>query len=102
MLPPEARSPPRHRRDQEHRRRGPAQCLVRQFTGRELPNHDNVGGLFRQHAFAVDATTTLSQRGLVTPGSGALRYYSVFYRSPAATFCPPATANVTNGWGVDW
>ena len=48
------------------------------------------------------ATTTLSQRGFVTPGSGALRHYSVFYRSSAATFCPPATANVTNGVRVIW
>jgi hypothetical protein len=38
----------------------------------------------------------------VTTGSGALRYYSLFYRSAAPTFCPPATANVTNGIRVVW
>jgi hypothetical protein len=57
---------------------------------------------FPDPAFPQDATLTLSQRGFVTPGSGATRFYSVFYRSPAATFCPPATANVTNGWRIVW
>ena len=69
-----------------------------------LRNRTASGGAsqFPDPSFPVDATTTLSQRGLVTPGSGATRYYSVFYRSPAATFCPPATANVTNGVRVLW
>jgi hypothetical protein len=69
-----------------------------------LRNRTASGGAsqFPDPAFAQDATLTLSQRGLVTPGSGATRYYSVFYRSPAATFCPPATANVTNGMRVIW
>jgi len=47
-------------------------------------------------------TQTLSQRGQVTPGSGATRYYALFYRSASPTFCPPATANVTNGIRVVW
>jgi hypothetical protein len=47
-------------------------------------------------------TQTLSQRGGVAPGSGARRYYAVFYRNAASTFCPPATANVTNGVMVTW
>jgi hypothetical protein len=69
-----------------------------------LRNRNASGGAsqFPDPTFAQDATLTLAQRGLVTPGSGALRYYSVFYRSPAATFCPPATANVTNGVRVIW
>jgi len=63
-----------------------------------------VGGAasFPDLAFPSDATLTLSQRGGVTPGSGARRYYSTFYRNASSTFCPPATANVTNGWLVDW
>lgn len=47
-------------------------------------------------------TITLSQRGQVTPGSGARRYYSAWYRNASSTFCPPATANVSNGWVIDW
>lgn len=44
----------------------------------------------------------LSVTGGVTPGSGALRFYQAIYRNAAATFCPPATANITNGWSVVW
>ena len=57
---------------------------------------------FPNSTFAQDATTTLSQRGGVTPGSGVRRYYSAWYRNASTTFCPPATANVTNGFYVDW
>ncbi len=52
--------------------------------------------------FPQDASTTLSQRGGVVVGSGAVRYYSVYYRSASSSFCPPATANVTNGWRIAW
>ena len=45
---------------------------------------------------------SLSVRGNVTPGSGAVRHYQAYYRNAAATFCPPATANVTNGWTLIW
>jgi len=58
--------------------------------------------LFPNSAFANDATRTLSQRGGVTVGSGAVRYYSAWYRNASSTFCPPATANVTNGWMLQW
>jgi hypothetical protein len=58
--------------------------------------------LFPDSAFAQDSTTTLSATGGVSPGQGARRYYSAFYRNAASTFCPPATANVSNGWQVDW
>ena len=63
-----------------------------------------VGGeaFFPNSLFAQDSTTTLSQRGLVTVGSGATRYYAAWYRNASTTFCPPATANVTNGWQITW
>lgn len=63
-----------------------------------------VGGAarFPDASNPLDAGTTLSQRGGVAVGSGAVRYYSVYYRSSAAAFCPPATANVTNGWRIAW
>jgi len=57
---------------------------------------------FPNSLFANDVTTTLSQRGSVTIGSGALRFYAAFYRNASTTFCPPATANVTNGWRIVW
>jgi len=63
-----------------------------------------VAGLasFPNTSFANDATLSLSQRGQVIPGQGARRYYSGWFRNASSTFCPPATANVTNGWIVDW
>ena len=47
-------------------------------------------------------TITLSQRGGVTIGSGATRYYQTYYRNSAALFCPPETFNVTNGMRIIW
>ncbi|MBI5362522.1 MAG: hypothetical protein HZA53_05035 [Planctomycetes bacterium] len=47
-------------------------------------------------------TITLSARGGVTPGSGAIRYYQTYYRNSSAIFCPPETFNVTNGQVVIW
>ncbi|MFO1008829.1 MAG: proprotein convertase P-domain-containing protein [Planctomycetota bacterium] len=44
----------------------------------------------------------LSVRGGVTPGSGATRYYQVYYRNASALFCPPETFNVSNGWMIVW
>jgi hypothetical protein len=49
-----------------------------------------------------DSSITLSQRGSVTVGSGARRFYAAWYRNASTSFCPPATANVTNGWVIDW
>jgi hypothetical protein len=57
---------------------------------------------FPDAGWPQDATLTLSQRGQVTPGSGTRRYYSVWYRNASTSFCPPATANVSNGWIADW
>jgi len=57
---------------------------------------------FPNSAFPNDATLTLSQRGGVVPGSGARRYYAGWFRNASTTFCPPATANVTNGFQIDW
>lgn len=57
---------------------------------------------FPNSAFAQDQTITLSQRGAVFPGQGVRRYYAAWYRNAATTFCPPATANVSNGWIIDW
>jgi hypothetical protein len=63
-----------------------------------------VGGAsaFPDSNYAQDATLTLSTRGMVVPGSGVRRYYAKWYRNVSSTFCPPATANVTNGFIIDW
>jgi len=68
-----------------------------------LRGRNAVAGLasFPNSNFAND-TQTLSQRGGVVVGSGALRYYSAFYRNASTTFCPPATANVSNGLKIIW
>jgi len=57
---------------------------------------------FPNSAFANDATLTLSARGGVTPGMGVRRFYAAWYRNASTSFCPPATANVSNGFVVDW
>ena len=43
----------------------------------------------------------ISVRGLLPP-AGGLRFYQAFYRNAAAGFCPPGTANYTNGLLVAW
>ena len=45
---------------------------------------------------------TLSERGGVSVGSGMTRFYAGWYRNASSTFCPPKTANVTNGWRIVW
>ena len=50
----------------------------------------------------TNETTTLSQRGGGPWHSGLTRFYSAWYRNASTTFCPPATANVTNGWQITW
>jgi hypothetical protein len=57
---------------------------------------------FPNSNFANDSTTTLSARGGTFPGSGATMRYAAWYRNASSTFCPPATANVTNGWVLTW
>jgi len=63
-----------------------------------------VGGecFFPNSLFANDVTTTLSARGGTFPGSGATMRYAGWFRNASTTFCPPATANVTNGWVITW
>jgi len=43
----------------------------------------------------------ISVRGAL-PAAGATRYYQVFYRNAAPAFCPPGTANYTNGVAIVW
>jgi hypothetical protein len=43
----------------------------------------------------------VSQRGIVSPGSGEIRYYQTYYRDPAV-ICPPTTFNITNGLKIVW
>ena len=53
--------------------------------------------------YLVDsAGVNLPYQGGVFPGQGVTRFYSAWFRNASTTFCPPATANVTNGWMIDW
>lgn len=62
-----------------------------------LGTRPNAGG---QSQFPDVGTQSISARGGITsPGT---RYYQVYYRNAAATFCPPGTANWTNGVAVPW
>lgn len=58
--------------------------------------------VFPNSGFSNDSTLTLSSRGGVTVGSSTTRFYSAWYRNASTTFCPPATANVSNGWVIAW
>lgn len=51
--------------------------------------------------YPVGADAPISIRGQI-PAAGATRYYQCFYRNSAATFCPPATSNRTNGVAIVW
>ena len=53
-------------------------------------------------SFPGNSANTLSNASGTAPGSGVTHWYQVFYRNAAAGFCPPATANVTNGIVVTW
>lgn len=59
----------------------------------------NVGGA----AFYPSGTQqSVSVKGGTPPGSGLTGYYQTYYRNAAATFCPPATFNVSNGLTITW
>lgn len=70
-----------------------------------------VGGtLIRLGTKAVNAQTAsypqgadlpISLKGAIAP-PGGMRVYQAFYRNAAASFCPPATTNRTNGVQVFW
>lgn len=45
---------------------------------------------------------TLSARGSTPPGSGLTAYYQTYYRNASASFCPPETFNVSNGYQITW
>lgn len=57
----------------------------------------NVGGL---SIYPGPGQQPVSVRGGATPG--ATFHYTVFYRNAAAAFCPPGTANWTNGASLTW
>lgn len=52
-------------------------------------------------AFPGPTNLRVSVRGAIPP-AGATRHYQVLYRSAAPMFCPPSTANWTNGLTLTW
>jgi hypothetical protein len=58
----------------------------------------SVGGTSR---FPEPGDPSLSARGGTPYGSGLSAYYQVYYRNPAS-FCTPATFNISNGVRIDW
>lgn len=52
--------------------------------------------------FPGPGNLSVSQKGMVVPGSGAVRNYQTYYRNAAAAFCPPETFNVSNGVQITW
>ncbi len=52
-------------------------------------------------SYPESGDVSISVRGAI-PVAGGTFYYQTFYRNAAAAFCPPATANRTNGIAVPW
>ena len=63
-----------------------------------LGTKTNVNGAAR---FPEPGNPPVSVRGATPPGSGMVGYYQTYFRN-AASFCTPATFNVTNGIRVVW
>jgi hypothetical protein len=45
---------------------------------------------------------SISTRGSVTPGSGAVRYYQVVYRDPDHSFCTGSGLDLSNAYRIVW
>lgn len=70
-------------------------CVIGNLV--RLGTRPNPGG---QSQFPDVGTPSISVRGgVMTPGTYR---YQVYYRNAAAAFCPPGTANWTNGVEVPW
>lgn len=64
-----------------------------------LGSKTNAGGASQ---YPQGGDLSVSTKGLVTPGSGATRYYQTYYRNSLASFCPTETFNVSNGVSITW
>lgn len=63
-----------------------------------LGTKQNSGGSAQ---FPGPGDASISVRGGTLPGSGEVAYYQTVFRN-AASFCTPATFNITNGIRVVW
>lgn len=64
-----------------------------------LGTNPTIGGA---SSYPQAGQASLSVRGGTPPGSGTIAYYQAIYRNAAVAFCPPGTANLTNGWRIAW
>ena len=53
-------------------------------------------------AFPMPGQPLLSIRGNTPVGSGLVAHYQTSYRNASPAFCPPGTANLTNGIRIVW
>ena len=53
-------------------------------------------------AFPMPGQPLLSIRGNTPVGSGLVAHYQTSYRNASPAFCPPGTANLTNGVRIVW
>ncbi|MFO1010754.1 MAG: choice-of-anchor E domain-containing protein [Planctomycetota bacterium] len=53
-------------------------------------------------SYPLPGQPSVSVRGNTPVGSGLVGSYQVGYRNSATAFCPPATANITNGCRIVW
>lgn len=54
-----------------------------------------------ESSYPLGGDPLISVRGMI-PAVGGTYYYQCYYRNAAASFCPPATSNRTNGLEVVW
>ena len=59
----------------------------------------NIGG---SSIYPSGAQPPISVKANTPPGSGLTGFYQTYYRNAAASFCPPATFNISNGWQITW
>ncbi len=64
-----------------------------------LASNPSAGGA---SSYPLAGQQPLSVRGATPIGSGLTGYYQASYRNASTVFCPPGTANITNGYRIVW
>jgi len=64
-----------------------------------LASNPSAGGA---SSYPLAGQQALSVRGATPVGSGLTGYYQASYRNASTAFCPPGTANITNGYRIVW
>ena len=64
-----------------------------------LGQENNLNGA---SSYPTGTQQSVSVKGATPAGSGLTAHYQTYYRNASASFCPPATFNVSNGYQITW